>query len=1309
MNLPFNSMFDVGRSMFNAPLWISFLLASTLTSHAILDVNENGVSDLWEKRYNNGVLYETFDPDADPDQDGWTNAQEAVAGTDPLEANPPVGFLRPEITHISAVYETPEEEGDEPVLLTPEAICVNWPTIPGKTYALFSSVDLTPGSWLPVGGTRVASGSTLGGDFPLNPSYGSAPPAQFFRVAVEDTDTDGDTLTDAEEHVLGTSIYLEDTDDDGLSDLAELAMGTSATSNGSDVNADGVPDGHIYSVEFELEHETHFVAPPQHYAASDREELNARYFSRDQGTEYSISGSPRYVDIAEGLHVEKSTSLEDGVLRSGWEQTVTEEGMKPHDWQNNNQVALATGEYIVWTDYQETVAPLETTVTGDSTRTATTTTTTRAWQVKAGQTVVRSGTETHITTPFTKYYDLMPYTEVWADLIKPAAWQSSTEEFGALHNIGQLLGSVYEPEAARIVRSLYRDGLSWLPASISHPRVGFEGGGTDTRLKSLRWRWIRFDPKNPFDYSYSAPPASYRKTFLLPVTRSERVTGSPDQVTAAGIVEVECLGSQGAGWQDAPMERFADYKIEDPTCLATVGFSGKQGSTEITASMMPSEVVSRDRMIAGKLAIPREWEEGFEIRFVNTTTGEDLGTYGNLNDDELGPRFDRYDTYLFDEWERQKYEANTLDARIRTQNVIFCGRQNLASDIEFYTVFKDLGNVEIKLIHKGQEVGAIKHTLVEDAAFGRIIDYVNELVGEPPADTPPVGVAAAAPINMGGQAADMIRPLARRALVPFFNGFGAWLAAQPDAEVLVLGLLEGIKQGALDDWKLIQWVNSNVVVLKHALPAVLALQTQRWIEDPYTRAMETANAVRNLVEHGLMEPMRGMGGQLGDFAGNFTSWERLKEFNWKVHQGLQMAQVVAWQITLNTSEVILRALGDWYVEFCGRMYEGAELGVFASVSMGDLPAWRQDIRTFYRTFGYSFGYLGEQLLLGKGIGALGKGMAKLGPQIALTTLPPVKAAAVRILPFLDKRWAARIATTADHEAAHQAVRAAQTGRLDSLSSLAADGSRPVAELLDEAIARQMATLNGKLLAEEIHNSPKILQTLRQEATRTIFFTRLGTLERLIGAKLDDIAAKNFTRMYERTILLIANTGEDMFDLTIKSFHSNFAPNGPIDNISAAGKDLLEFFLKDPNGGSPWKLGFAGSPNQNLGTLVRGNLVELHSAKVGRHKTASYLDELKDGVVEGIDFEYADGLLVQQTSTALSAASDQMVAKLDNAARAALAAKGEGCRFQFDVHWLSNNGKPDFSRLEGLAATLREDLEIVIEIVDTPTPFNQWIP
>ena len=69
---------------------LAFQLFSISPLAAILDTNTNGMSDLWEKQHNNGELYPaTFIPTADPDEDGWSNATEAVAGTDPFEPNPP--------------------------------------------------------------------------------------------------------------------------------------------------------------------------------------------------------------------------------------------------------------------------------------------------------------------------------------------------------------------------------------------------------------------------------------------------------------------------------------------------------------------------------------------------------------------------------------------------------------------------------------------------------------------------------------------------------------------------------------------------------------------------------------------------------------------------------------------------------------------------------------------------------------------------------------------------------------------------------------------------------------------------------------------------------------------------------------------------------------------------------------------------------------------------------------------------------------------------------------------------------------------
>jgi hypothetical protein len=175
------------------------LLALTHQAHAIVDFNQNGVSDLWEKKYNNGNLFPTLDPVSDADGNGWIAAQKAIAGTNPFSNTTPTGYLRPEFSHLPAVYQAVATPEDTPTPPSPETLSTHWTTLSGKQYTLQASADLTTGSWLAVGIPQIGRGQTTTQNVLVIEPGSTAPPRRFLRVAVAHLDRDSDTLMDAEE------------------------------------------------------------------------------------------------------------------------------------------------------------------------------------------------------------------------------------------------------------------------------------------------------------------------------------------------------------------------------------------------------------------------------------------------------------------------------------------------------------------------------------------------------------------------------------------------------------------------------------------------------------------------------------------------------------------------------------------------------------------------------------------------------------------------------------------------------------------------------------------------------------------------------------------------------------------------------------------------------------------------------------------------------------------------------------------------------------------------------------------------------
>ena len=147
----------------------AILLAAAPVVQAV-DQNSNQQSDVWEMLFQFSGLPGAGDFDAD----GWSNAAESSAGTNPKDA---ASYPAMDI-HVSAGLPA-----------------LSWQSVKGKHYALLASADLT--SFAPTGDITSGSGGAMNFQLP------QADAREFFRMQITDVDSDGDGVDDWEELALG--------------------------------------------------------------------------------------------------------------------------------------------------------------------------------------------------------------------------------------------------------------------------------------------------------------------------------------------------------------------------------------------------------------------------------------------------------------------------------------------------------------------------------------------------------------------------------------------------------------------------------------------------------------------------------------------------------------------------------------------------------------------------------------------------------------------------------------------------------------------------------------------------------------------------------------------------------------------------------------------------------------------------------------------------------------------------------------------------------------------------------------------------
>ena len=168
--------------------------ALTIASQAwALDSNNNQMSDIWEMIFS----AQNLSANADSDSDGFTNFQESLAATDPL--NP--------LSHPSLNIMSPASG----------SIITSWPSALGKLYGLQVSNNLT--NW--------QTSTTFVGDGSLQSALSqlSGELSLFFRVSISDQPSENPQLTSWEKLILGFDPNSAHTDHYDQTDLQRITAG----------------------------------------------------------------------------------------------------------------------------------------------------------------------------------------------------------------------------------------------------------------------------------------------------------------------------------------------------------------------------------------------------------------------------------------------------------------------------------------------------------------------------------------------------------------------------------------------------------------------------------------------------------------------------------------------------------------------------------------------------------------------------------------------------------------------------------------------------------------------------------------------------------------------------------------------------------------------------------------------------------------------------------------------------------------------------------------------------------------------------
>ena len=686
---------------------------------------------------------------------------------------------------------------------------------------------------------------------------------------------------------------------------------------------------------------------------------------------------------------------------------------------------------------------------------------------------------------------------------EPGVYFQSDEDHFSLNLIVGKLTAIPYPQTPGAEAEGFQRSFAMQTAVFSGSASNFDGSIIDATVRE-KGVWLKASPK-----------PELREYQFLKITEKKNLTETlQPPVITADLVSLQIQPNQ---------------THSEPYELAALPEVAVNSQRSAYCSLSRLRLVSRDRYLAGSINVSG-MGSGVSAEFINTTTGEDLGTYAELENSDGATRIFSDVTKVLDP------TLSPGDRQPVGKKVWFVKDNN--GDLNFYTCFKEIGEIEIRLKTGGTPLLTLHHTLTSAQDFSEVIDYVNDWVNGTAlttGGTTPVVLGAPPPGGGGSGGAPQpiteINYLTSACLIPLFNVVGQ----VEGLTGVFIGFYDGLKAGLIDDRDFILLVGNGVVSAGSYAAQHAQIEIENYFNNPIKRAQEIKNLTDQLINDILFKTCKTIDRSL-------STWEGFKDKSWAVWDAVGQAATLQFTITKTLWPKVVDGLCDWGQDFGNRMMIGSEQTHWGQKIwvVNKLLASVDDIagttaRTAAYTIGYSSGYIVEQVCVAIGTDGVytlakiaAKGVVRLGSELSLKT-----AFAVASRGQLVKRWLAGATMSVEMEIT------AERGLVDAAKSpISAEFKDTAAEVWEQTMRRESynrSLVGYRTLGEEVANAPRLQQLFLIEGTEARFWKVSGKLNKKLGDESSAEAMRGWVKVYDRCLkieggALLDDRAEDLFKL-----------------------------------------------------------------------------------------------------------------------------------------------------------------------------------